>query len=253
MTVARDVVVHAEPVMGTVVSFHVYPGVCSERDAAAAVASACRRLHELDRIFSTYDPVSPMSLFRSGVLAKGDVPPELPLVIELCRHAKALSNGWFDPWALPGGLDPTGLVKGWAVEQALGILEVAGVGSAMVNGGGDIALLGPPPTGDAWRIAIRHPWRDDAFACVLEVNGAVATSGCYERGLHLVDPRSGTPAASAASATVTGTRLALADALATALAVGGDEVLEPIASLEGYEAYLIRADGTEATTDGIVL
>jgi thiamine biosynthesis lipoprotein len=86
------------------------------------------------------------------------------------------------------------------------------------------------------------------------VTAAVATSGCYERGAHLYDPRYGTLASQeVASASVTGPSLALTDALATALAVGGDTVYALINNLNGYEAYMIRADGSEATTEGIVL
>ena len=153
---------------------------------------------------------------------------------------------------MPGGLDPTGLVKGWAAEQALHILASAGVEAAMVNAGGDIALLGRPP-GGSFRVGIRHPWRPDALACVLHADAAVATSGCYERGRHLVDPKGGRLATGTASATVTGPSLALADALATALAVGGDEAFDVVASLAAYDGYLIRADGTERLGVGIVL
>jgi thiamine biosynthesis lipoprotein len=79
----------------------------------------------------------------------------------------------------------------------------------------------------------------------------VATSGPYERGAHLIDPATGRPASRAASATVTGPSLALADALATGVAVGGDEALTVVAALDGYAAYLIRPDGSEADTGGI--
>lgn len=174
-------IVHVEQVMGTVFSFHVESGDCRPEDARAAVDSACTRLHDLDEIFSTWKPLSPMSLLRVGRLALGETPPEMSEVLDLCREAKELSQGWFDPWAMPGGLDPTGLVKGWAAEQALAVLERAGVAAAMVNGGGDIALLGLPGEAPTWRIGVRHPWRAEALACVLETDRAVATSGCYER------------------------------------------------------------------------
>jgi thiamine biosynthesis lipoprotein len=88
---------------------------------------------------------------------------------------------------------------------------------------------------------------------VLEADAAVATSGCYERGRHLVDPKGTGGVEETASATVTGPSLAFADAFATALAVGGDDALDVIATLDGYEGYLIRADGSERTTAGIVL
>ena len=80
---------------------------------------------------------------------------------------------------------------------------------------------------------------------------AVATSGPYERGAHLIDPATGRPASRAASATVTGPSLALADALATGVAVGADEALAVVAGLDGYAAYLIRPDGSETDTGGI--
>ena len=86
---------------------------------------------------------------------------------------------------------------------------------------------------------------------MLDVRGAVATSGTYERGAHLVDPQTGQPACRAASATVTGPSLAMADALATALAVGGDAALAAIEGLAGYAGYLIRPDGTEIWTSGM--
>ena len=116
------------------------------------------------------------------MVAIDQVPAEIPLVLELCRQAKEISKGWFDPWAMPDGVDPTGLVKGWAIQQALEVLQGAGVEAAMVNGGGDIALHGQHPGAGSWRVGVRHPWRADALACVLEVCSAVATSGCYERG-----------------------------------------------------------------------
>ena len=245
------VIIHAEPVMGTMVSFHVDQGSCTAREAAAAVASACARLHELDAIFSTFKPDSPVSQFRAGQLRVDDVPREMALVLGLCEEARELSLGWFDPWAMPGGFDPTGLVKGWATEQALTVLRTAGIETAVVNGGGDVAVLGRPPDARAWRIGIRHPWKPEALACVLEVDCAVATSGSYERGPHLINPRNGAMLSCIASATVVGSSLALCDALATALVVAGDEGPELARSLTGYEAYLIQADGKEGATEGI--
>ena len=245
-------IVHAEPVMGTVFSFHVEPGECSREGAQSTIAAACDRLHELDDLLSTWKPESPMSRFRAGELRPEDLPPEMTFLLEMCEKAHVLSQGWFDPWAMPGGFDPTGLVKGWATEQALEALAAAGMEAAIVSGGGDIAVLGLPRGARSWRIGIRHPWRPDALAAVIEVGTPVATSGCYERGPHLINPRNGSMLTCTASATVVGSSLAMCDALATALVVAGDEGFELARSLEGYEAYLIRADGTEEVTEGIV-
>ena len=254
--------------MGTVVSMQAALGQLSESDVRTAFEAACLRFSELDAQFSTWKPESSLSRLRAGALRLEDVPAEFHVVIDLCHRARELSERWFDPWAMPGGFDPTGLVKGWAAEEALGVLAGAGIGSAMVNAGGDVAVMGTPggdmgltgtpgggvgvtrtaAGGNAWRIGIAHPWRPGALACVARVTSAVATSGTYERAGHLVDPTGRSPSF-AASATVTGPNLWLCDALATAVAVAVDEGLELIHSIAGYEAYLIRSDGSETATD----
>jgi thiamine biosynthesis lipoprotein len=244
-------VVHAEPVMGTVVSFTVWGGTASTKRVWSAVYEACRLLEHLDALLSTWRPDSPMSRLRRGDLSLAHAPPEILEVVAHCEEAKAVSGGWFDPWAMPGGVDPTGLAKGWAIGQALEVLRSAGVEAALVNGGGDLACFGEPGPGQRWRIGIRHPWLTDALAGVVQLDQALATSGTYERGAHLIDPHTGRAAFAAVSASVSGPTLALADGLATALAVGGDEVLALVRELDNYEAYLIRRDGTEASTDGM--
>jgi thiamine biosynthesis lipoprotein len=239
--------------MGTVVSFLVRSGAAGRAAARAAIAAACVDLHRIDAIFSTWQSGSPVSRLRRGTASLDQMPPEVPEVLRLCDRVRRSSRGWFDPWALPGGLDPTGLVKGWAVQRAAVILRQAGAGAAMVNGGGDVAVFGPAASGQPfWRIGVRHPWRPDALAGILRVTGAVATSATYERGGHLIDPATGRPSCRAASATVTGPSLAIADALATALAVGGDDAFQAIGELDGYAGYLIRPDGSEASTPGIM-
>ncbi len=242
---------HAEMAMGTVFSLALVPGDLPPAVVRSALGAACATLHQADAIFSTWDRQSPVSRFRRGEAGLGQLPVEVAEVLQECRAARQASGGWFDPWAMPGGVDPTGLVKGWAVDRALAGLRRAGMAGAMVNGGGDLAAFGSPVPGQRWRVGIRHPWCAGALAGILEVEAAVATSGNYERGAHLIDPATRQPSSRAASATVTGPSLAMADALATAVAVGGDEALNLIGAVEGYAAYLIRPDGSEASTDGI--
>lgn len=243
--------------MGTVFSVHVVPGrspASSSVSPAAletAFSEAGRLLHHLDDVFSLWKPDSPMSRLRDGAISLDEAPDEIGLVLDLCAHARDLSGGWFDPWAMLGGVDPSGLVKGWAGELVLGLLQRAGGADVMVNAGGDVVTSGRAPDGGPWRIGIQHPWRGDALACVIEADGAVATSGRYERGDHLQDPFDPLRAPTSASATVTGPSLALADALATGLAVGGMACLDLIDRLPGYEAYLITGDGGEEATNGL--
>ena len=242
---------HAETAMGTVFSLTLVPGGLPEPRVRSALGAACATLHHADAIFSTWDRQSPVSRLRRGEADLSQLPVEVAEVLQQCQAARQISGGWFDPWAMPGGVDPTGLVKGWAVDRGLAVLRQAGLAGAIVNGGGDLAAFGSPGPGQRWRVGIRHHWCADALAGVVEVEAAMATSGTYERGAPRIDPVTRAPACRAASATVTGPSLAMADALATAVAVGGDEALALVGAAEGYAAHLIRPDGSEISTDGI--
>ena len=245
-----DLIRRAVPVMGTVVSIHLRPGDVPLREVYLVLAEARRRLHRADAVFSTWKPESPVSRLRRGELALEDAPAEVAEVLQRSAEATDLTGGWFDPWAAPGGVDPTGLVKGWAAARALAALQEAGVPAAMVSAGGDVALLGERGPGRPWRIGVQNPFDRSTVAAVVEPPGAIATSGSYERGVHVFDPFTGKPACAVASASVTGRHLDLADALATALLAGGDEALPHIRSAAGYEALLIRHDGSLERTPG---
>ena len=239
---------HAEHVMGTVVSFDLRPAELDERAARTALEVACATLHEADAELSTWKPESALSRLRRGELELGDAPPCLLEVLRRSAVARELSSGWFDPWRLPGGVDPTGLAKGWIAEQALEQLKLAGIPAAMVNAGGDVLAFGEPEPGRRWRIGIRDPRRSDLLVAAVELDGAVATSGAYERGHHVVDPESGLWAGGLLSATVAGPELDLADALSTGLFAAGEAGLEWIDSTADYEALVVRNDGVLLAT-----
>jgi thiamine biosynthesis lipoprotein len=171
-------------------------------------------------------------------------------VLALCAAARRLSGGWFDPWAMPGGVDPTGYVKGWAAGQALQALHSPEVAGAVINAAGDIVAFGGPGPGQPFRFGIVDPAAPGQLLCVVEPPGALATSGTYERGAHLIDPHTGHRATRVASASVTGPDLGLADALATGLAVAGEEGLSRIEAIDGFEAMTVAFDGTVRHTPG---
>lgn len=236
--------------MGTVVSFCLRRGHLDERAARDALKSSCATLHEADEELSTWKPESALSRLRRGELDLADVPPCLAEVLRRSAVARELSDGWFDPWRMPGGVDPTGLAKGWIAEQALERLRLAGIGAAMVNAGGDVVAFGEPEPGRSWRIGIQDPHTADRFVAVVELGGAVATSGAYERGHHVLDPHSNLPARGLLSASVTGPDLALADALSTGLFAAGEGSLDSIESVPDYEALVVRHDGALVATPG---
>jgi thiamine biosynthesis lipoprotein len=241
---------HAEHVMGTVVSFDV--PVAARHDGS--LDAAIRWLHWVDRVFSPYRADSDVSLLARGEVTVDGCAPEVGEVLAACAFVCDLSGGYFT--ASPGGqFDPSGYVKGWAVERAAALLARAGSADHLVNGGGDVQCAGGRRAGggcEPWRVGIADPLRPGRLALVVEARDrAVATSGTAERGAHIVDPHAGRPATGLASLTVTGSSLALADAYATAaVAMGPARARDWTESLEGYEAYAITANGETWQTEG---
>lgn len=235
--------------MGTIVTIDIYTaaGVLAA-DIAPHLRRAKAVLHDADEMFSTWTEHSPISKLRRGEISVAEAPPQVGEVLRLCATARALSGGWFDPWAMPGGFDPTGYVKGWAAQRALAALISPGISGAVVNVAGDIASFGGRMGISSFRFGIVDPSSPGNLACVVELTGALATSGTYERGEHLIDPHSGEASVRVASASVSGPDLGLADALATAVAVAGAEGLARVEEVDGYEAMTISFDGTKQWT-----
>lgn len=240
--------VHVEHCMGTVFSIDIRtPGTWD-----AAVAAVVARLHRVDAIFSTYRADSDISRMHRGDLRVADAAPEVADVLELCAEVQHETGGAFTA-LVDGRIDPTGLVKGWAVEEACTLLRAHGASDVVVNGGGDVQALGSASADRPWTIGIVDP--RDRTRVLTSVSGrdfAVATSGTSERGAHIRDPFTGSSAESGlSSATVVGPSLTRADAYATAAFVLGREALRWIDGVAGYEALLVAEDGSVLATPGL--
>jgi thiamine biosynthesis lipoprotein len=210
--------------MGTAVSIDIRTAL-PEGELAAAIDEVARWLHTVDRAFSTYRADSWVSRLGRGEVRLADCPPDVIAVYAAADACRRETGGAFDPgYRRDGTLDPTGLVKGWAAEQASGYLAAAGATDHCLNAAGDIRLRGHPAPGRPWRVGIAHPRRPGSLVgTVTGTDIAVATSGTAERGRHVIDPRTGEPAEGLASVTVAGPDLTRADAYATAgLALGHD-------------------------------
>ena len=212
---------------------------------AGAIDRAFDWLRSVDAAFSTWRADSEISRLGAGALALFDASPEVRGVLRRCERLRRATGGHFDVRAT-GRLDPSGFVKGWAVEGAVRLLAEAGARSVRVHAGGDVAVRGGP-----WRVGVQHPLIRDQLAAVLEARDlAVATSGAYERGDHIVDPFTGHPPEGVLSVTVAGRDLGTADALATAAFAMGRDGPAWTAGLLGYEAMTILADGRVLATSG---
>lgn len=188
----------------------------------SVVRAAFGILHAADTRFSTYRDDSEVAAINRGDLAAGDYSAELREVLSIAERCERSSGGAFSP-RLPGHpLDLNGVVKGWAVQAAADLLAEAGVRNFCFNAGGDIVVRGAPQAQDSWRVAVRSPWDAQAHIAVLAIaKGAVATSGSYERGTHILDGRDGCAPSEFASVSVLAESLTTADVLATAVFVLG--------------------------------
>ena len=223
--------VWVETIMGTVVSVHAYGTTAFVQDAETAASAACAfdELREADRIFSTYREDSEISRLRRGKITLDEAHPLVAEVAAACLDAEQRSGGRFSAsWR--GWFDPTGYVKGWAVERAarmhlLPLLAATGATAIGINAGGDMQVGTAPGSDWVWRVGIADPHRAGEVLAIMDVvDGAVATSGTAERGAHILDPRSGEPATGVRSATVVANSLAEADLWATVAVVAGDDL-----------------------------
>lgn len=243
--------VHVEHVMGTVVSIDVRFADESQRlPMRAAIADVVAWLHRVDDVFSTYRHESQVSRLGRGELRLADCDSDVAEVLELCAQIGHETDGYFSS-TYGGRLDPTGVVKGWAIQQASELLRSAGSAHHLVNGGGDIQAAGGSAPGVPWQIGIAHPLDRGALASVVQLtDGAVATSGIAERGAHVIDPFTGQPAVTLASVTVVGSDLIRTDAYATAAIAMGDRAGRWLERCAGYEAFAVGADGLGWSTSG---
>ncbi|MGZ8716062.1 MAG: FAD:protein FMN transferase, partial [Gaiellaceae bacterium] len=203
-------------------------------------------LRWVDTTFSTYKDDSEISRLNRGELALEDAHAAVAGVLDRCERLRAETDGYFDVRAAsPVLVDPSGLVKGWAVDRAAALLDEAGLRNYAVNAAGDMRLRGRAVPELYWRVGIEHPLEPDRVARVIDTTDlAVATSGEYARGAHVFDPYTHRPPTGILSVTITGPDLATADAYATAaFAMGADRATHWTARLRGYEAMTILADG----------
>jgi FAD:protein FMN transferase len=241
-----------EHVMGTVFSFDIRDPVTAAIRSAATEATEW--LHHVDEVFSPFRRDSAVSRIARGEATPAQCPPEVAEVLAMCANAQEVSGGWFSATA-GGRLDPSGLVKGWAIRGASDLLYAAGARNTCVNGGGDLQFRGAPAKGAAWRAGIADPARPGGLAAVVVGTGmAVATSGTAERGEHILDPRTGAAldGAGIASATVVGPDITWADAYATAaFAMGPTAARRWIDTVDGHELLLVGTAGDLWMSEGL--
>lgn len=234
-------------VWGTVVDIDIASVIASVAELNTGLEKVIEFCRGADEDFSTYIDSSWVSRLRRGKVAIEDCPASVQEVWQLCGRAKYLSDGAFDPWAVVGGFDPSGLVKGWAADICADMLVAAGAQHVQVNAAGDLSLRGgwfDPIDSQVkpWKIGVVNPDNRQEVLKIFEItDGAIATSGTYERGAHITDPYTGMIAIGAKSATIVGAAGWLCDALATAVMVSGTDaaIWFTQSELSGYRVWVI--------------
>ena len=234
-------------IWGTVIS--IQSPTKDEVNFSDACNEAEKYFQDVDRRFSTFKPESEVSQIRRGELNLEDASPEMKLVWNKCLELRELTQRAFDPWAVPGGFDPSGFVKGWAAQESLRFFAENSINHLQINAGGDVVVRGGIDDESPWTIGIRHPDFAHEIAKSYEVfDGAIASSGTYERGAHIIDPRVGVPAVGSRAATVVGPDAGVADALATALVVDGRDSVNWMGNEEfkNYSFWAVDKSGDRA-------
>jgi len=262
--VEEGIVRFSRELMGTAASM-AFPVRALRREAVEAAFS---RLHEIDARFSPYLPSSEISRIGRGEIQISEAHPEVATILQACEALRVESDGRFSAWGFraDGRLDPSGYVKGWAIEEAAAKLRAGGASDFVVSIGGDLYAAGAPDTADGfdtaggsgaepanlahgWGVGVVDPANATAIVAPLRVKDrAVATSGLAERGAHIIDARSRRSAHEWRSLTVVHPSAARADAAATVGILMGEDALAWIDRDPAAAAFGVYRDGRLAWT-----
>lgn len=249
MTVAAPVERRVVQIMGLPISLALRGRHASGPRADDAWAEAVACLEDVDTVFSTYRADSFVSRLGRGEIELEQCPPEVAEVLAIGEQARLDSDGAFDvrhpdPATGERVLDPSGVVKGWAVQRAVRPLLLLEETDVCLSAGGDMVCSVAGPEAEPWRIGIEDPHDPATLVAVVPVrNGAVATSGLAHRGAHIVDARTGEVPSAVASVTVVAADLVTADVAATAAFAKGHEALVWLRGRPGLSGLVVWSDG----------
>ena len=206
----------------------------------------------IDSRFSPYKSDSELSEYNRGDIATAGLSAEMLEVLALADRTRTETNGYFDLRRPDGLLDPSGIVKGWAVRKAARMIQAFGVQNFYVDAGGDIQTGGKNGNGGDWIVGIRNPFSEHEIVKAVRVRECgIATSGTYARGQHIYNPyMPKEKIGDIVSLTIIGPDVLEADRFATAAFAMGKEGIHFIEELRGIEGYIINSSGVATQTSG---
>lgn len=223
-----------------------------ENGAVETLETAFAYLVSVDERFSTYKPDSEISHINRGEVAPEAMSADMREVFALSEKTQQETGGYFDIRHPQGHLDPSGIVKGWAILHTAALIREAGYENYFVNAAGDIAMSGTNARGEAWSVGIRNPFNIQEIVKVVYPKGkGIATSGSYVRGAHIYNPHAPEEELrDIVSITIIGPDVLEADRFATAAFAMGKRGIEFVERLPGFEGYAIDKDGIATMTSG---
>lgn len=232
--------------MGMPITIEVIDKNATEND----IDDVFKYFNYVDEKFSTYKNTSEISKINKGVLAPKDYSKDMKKVLQFCEETKKETGGYFDI-EKNGYIDPSGIVKGWAIQNASEILKKKGFKNFYIEAGGDIQVSGKNSKGEKWKIGIKNPFNTKEIIKVIEIwNKGIATSGTYLRGKHIYNPKTKKDADEIVSLTVIGPNIYEADRFATAAFAMGENGIYFIEKLTGFEGYMIDKNSNATFTSG---
>jgi FAD:protein FMN transferase len=206
----------------------------------------------VDKRFSPFIEGSEVCRFSRGEIGSGDLSDEMEEVLALAEATRIESHGAFNITRPTGFVDPSGIVKGWAISKAAKMIAATGARNFYVEAGGDIQASGLTDIGEAWTVGIQSPFNAREIIKVVALSGqGIATSGTYVRGDHIYDPREpGRKLDDVASISVIAEDVVDADRFATAAFAMGREGIYFLEGLSGIEGYMVDAGGIATQTSG---
>src|SRR3989344_1841733 len=207
----------------------------------------------VDEKFSTYKPESEINKINNGEILIENASKDMKEIFKLSEKTKKETDGYFDIVNEDGKYNPSGIVKGWAILNASKLILEAGFSNFYVEAGGDIQVNGFADTNKGWKVGIRSPFnvKEIIKMVYLRNSEGIATSGSYERGSHVYNPKNKLDSLSEiVSITVIGPNIYEADRFATAAYAMQNKGIYFIEKLKGFEAYMIDKNGTATMTTG---
>lgn len=237
--------------MGMPITIEIVDAQMSASAAVEAFERVFAYFDYVDQTFSTYKETSEVSRMNRGELALRDASLDVQLIYRLAEETRLETKGYFDIHH-NGTTDPSGIVKGWAIQRAANLVGSMGYKNYYIDAGGDVQVAGMNAEGLPWRTGIRNPFDTRQVVKTLELTDCgIATSGLYIRGKHIYNPkREDDPLDEIVSLTVIGPNVYEADRFVTPAFAMGQRGIHFIERRPGLEGYMIDRNGVATFTSG---